>query len=158
MKAILAVAALALTACAQVRLADADKKPERVALGMSREQVESLMGISTKTCWRHEAGRFLEEVCFHEGQLIGYTKTPIGVPIGPEGAQVEWWSDWPVRGQSSDMVERRMAGMSAAQVARTWNPPVAIRESYTRAGVDFQADFREGKLVEFRPIERPAYP
>lgn len=152
------LAALTLTACAQLPIADADKKPESVALGMSTGQVESLMGKSTQTCWRHQSGRFLEELCFHDDHVVSYFKTPIGVPIGPGGGQVEWWSDWPVSGQSSHMGERKMAGMSAADVGRAWKPPIAILESYTRGEVSFLAVFRDGKLVEFRLIERPALP
>ena len=165
---ILAVTGILLVACSpRVQPADpntdvvfvplgeeprSDRHPERVATGMSREQVEAIMGPSVETCWIYAVGNASQRICFQGNKVTVIARTE-HVP-GTDRAFVD--ATFATDVSKSDPVPpgQLAIGASREQVRRLLGAPQMTREQYD-VGPGYRATFESGRLTELERIPVP---
>lgn len=166
---ILAVVGILLAACSpRVRPADpntdvvfvplseepkGDRSAERVVIGMSRQQVDAIMGPSVETCWIYPAGNVSQRVCFRGGKVTVIARTE-HVP-GTDHALIDATFATDEASTSSSVPPGKLAiGASIEEVGRLLGPPPMTREQYN-VGTGYRATFTDGRLTEFQDIPVP---
>ena len=165
---ILAVIGIFLAACSpRVRSVDAssdvvfvplseeskvDRRPERVVIGMSRQQVEAIMGPSVETCWIYPAGNVRQLVCFRDRTVSAIIRTE-ELP-GTNRALI----DATFAGETSTSItvppDKLAIGASTEQVRRLLGASQMTREQYD-VGPGYRATFETGRLTELEGIPNP---
>jgi len=129
-----------------------DRHPERVATGMSREQVEAIMGPSVETCWIYTAGNASQRICFQGDKVTVIARTE-HVP-GTDRAFID--ATFATDASKSDPVSpgQLAIGASREQVRRLLGSPQTTREQYD-VGTGYRATFENGRLTELKRIPVP---
>ncbi|KAF0105151.1 MAG: hypothetical protein FD144_789 [Rhodospirillaceae bacterium] len=129
-----------------------DRHPERVATGMSREQVEAIMGPSVETCWIYTAGNASQRICFRRDKVTVIARTE-HVP-GTDRAFVD--ATFTTDASNSEPVPagQLAIGTSREQVRRLLGSPQTTREQYD-VGSGYRATFENGRLTELQRIPVP---
>lgn len=129
-----------------------DRHPERVATGMSREQVEAIMGPSVETCWIYTAGNASQRICFRRDKVTVIARTE-HVP-GTDRAFVD--ATFATDASNSEPVPpgQLAIGASREQVRRLLGSPQTTREQYD-VGTGYRATFENGRLTRFERIPVP---
>lgn len=165
---ILAVVGICLAACSpRVRPVDpnsdvvfvplgeepkGDRNAERVATGMSRQQVEAIMGSSVETCWIYPTDNVRQLVCFRDRKVSAIIRTE-ELP-GRNRALI----DATFAGETSTSIavspDKLAIGASPEQVRRLLGSPQTTREQYD-GGTGYRATFENGLLTELERIPVP---
>lgn len=129
-----------------------DRRAERVVNGMSRQQVEAIMGPSVETCWIYREGDVRRLVCFRDRKVSAIIWTE-ELP-GSDRALI----DATFAGEASNSItvapDKVAIGASSEQVRRLLGSPQTIREQYN-AGTGYRAKFENDQLTEFERIPVP---
>lgn len=122
-------------------------RPDLVRLGMSRTQVEALVGPSSHTCWNYDRGADgVERICFRDGMVHLYGETRREADrVYLKGVIAP---DWPP--PAPDISSKQVQfGMNPQAVTRLRGKPDSVDESYWVGDSGFDAAFVDGKLTTF---------
>jgi hypothetical protein len=129
-----------------------ERHPERVATGMSRQQVEAIMGPSVETCWIYPTGNVRQLVCFRDRIVSAIIRTE-ELP-GRNRALI----DATFAGETSTSItgppDNLAIGASTEQVRRLLGYPQVTSEQYD-VGTGYRATFENGRLTELERIPIP---
>jgi len=164
----LAVIGILLAACSpRVRSVDAssdvvfvplseepkDKRnADRVVIGMSRQQVDAIMGPSVKTCWMYPAGNVRQKVCFSDDKVTSVARTE-HVP-GTDRALIDATFATDTSISHSVPPDIVAVGASSQHVRRLWGAPPVKEEQYALGG-EYWATFENGRVTGFKRIAVP---
>lgn len=132
-----------------------DGHPDRVVAGMSRQEVEALMGPSVETCWMYREGNVEQRICFRDRKVNVISRTEH--EPGTNRARID--ATFAAEGPTSRAVptDRLAIGASTEQVSRLLGPPRVTEEQYDVGG-GYRAAFVNGRLTELRDIPAPPAP
>lgn len=129
-----------------------ERRPEHVVTGMSRQQVEAIMGPSVETCWIYPAGNVRQLVCFRDRKVSAIIRAE-ELP-GMNRALI----DATFAGEKSTSItvppDKLAIGASTEQVRRLLGSPQTTREQYD-VGTGYRATFENGRLSELERIPVP---
>ena len=129
-----------------------DRRPERVVIGMSRQQVETIMGASVETCWIYPAGNVRQQVCFQDGKVSSFSE--VEHEPGTNFARI----NATFAGGKTDThpvpPDNVAIGASTQQIRRLLGTPQMTTKQYN-VGTGYRATFAGGRLTEWDPIPVP---
>jgi outer membrane protein assembly factor BamE (lipoprotein component of BamABCDE complex) len=129
------------------------QQPDRVVAGMSRPEVEALMGPTQETCWSYQEGIVTRRVCFREGKVSVISR----LEDRPENnaAKIDAVFATQAAVTESASIDGLAIGMSPEKVSQLLGAPKSVIDEYYDGSIIYRAMFVDGKLREFRRIPPP---